>query len=93
MDLNLPYDAICTDIGDVILFDSYVPHASYENKTSDPRPILMFTYTPKSEGDYYEKYHADKFKNVPPDIYKEVGKSYRSGNTNITKAYQRVDNK
>ena len=72
LDLNLPYDAICTDIGDVILFDSYVPHASYENKTSDPRPILMFTYTPKSEGDYYEKYHADKFKNVPPDIYKEV---------------------
>ena len=81
--LELDYKLICTSLGDVIFFDSYVPHASYDNKTQDPRPFLFFTYTPKSDGDFYEQYHADKFKNVPPDIYKVKGKSYRSGNTNV----------
>tara|TARA_R100000808_G_C2151295_1_gene160259 strand:- start:441 stop:1175 length:735 start_codon:yes stop_codon:yes gene_type:complete len=71
-----------TEKGDVIAFDSYVPHASYQNKSSHPRPVLFFTYTPKSHGDYYEKYHEDKFANVPPDIYKVKGKKYRSGNSN-----------
>jgi ectoine hydroxylase-related dioxygenase (phytanoyl-CoA dioxygenase family) len=68
--------------GDVIAFDSYIPHASYENKTSLPRPVLFLTYTPESYGDFYEQYHKDKFENVPPDIYKVKGKKYRSGNSN-----------
>jgi len=71
-----------TKTGDIIFFDSYAPHASYENNSSEKRPILFFTYTPKSEGNYYEIYHADKFKNVPPDIYKIKGRKYRSGNSN-----------
>ena len=48
----------------------------------------MFTYIPKAQGDYYEQYHRDKFKNVPPDIYKEKGKAYRSGNTNKEKVFK-----
>ena len=35
----------------------------------------------------YELYHSDKFKNVPPDIYKVKGKKYRSGNTNIASEF------
>jgi ectoine hydroxylase-related dioxygenase (phytanoyl-CoA dioxygenase family) len=85
---DLKYELVCTELGDVIFFDSYVPHTSYKNISENSRPLLFFTYTPKSEGDYYEKYHSDKFQNVPPDIYKEVGKSYRSGNTNIEKVYK-----
>ena len=73
--------------GDLICFDSYIPHSSYANKSDQKRIILFFTYTPISCGDFYEKYHADKFKNVPPDIYKEKGKKYRSGNTNTPSAF------
>ena len=71
-----------TKKGDVILFDSYIPHASHKNMSSEARTILFFTYTPMSEGSFYEKYHADKFKAVPPDIHKTKGKKYRSGNSN-----------
>tara|TARA_B100000212_G_scaffold300386_1_gene245703 strand:- start:2409 stop:3155 length:747 start_codon:yes stop_codon:yes gene_type:complete len=73
--------------GDIICFDSYIPHSSYANNSNQKRVILFFTYTPFSNGDFYEKYHADKFKNVPPDIYREKGKKYRSGNTNIPSAF------
>ena len=86
--LDLNYELSPTSLGDAIFFDSYVPHASYENKTKNSRPFVFFTYTPKSCGDFYEQYHADKFKNVPPDIYKEKGKAYRSGNSNAEKVFK-----
>ena len=54
-----------TNKGDLICFDSYIPHASYKNKSNNKRIIVFFTYTPKANGDLYERYHADKFKNVP----------------------------
>tara|TARA_R100000005_G_C4999171_1_gene205866 strand:+ start:2194 stop:2919 length:726 start_codon:yes stop_codon:yes gene_type:complete len=87
LDMKLDYTLVPTTLGDAIFFDSYVPHASYDNRTEDPRPFLFFTYTPKCAGNFYEQYHADKFKNVPPDIYKEKGKSYRSGNSNVEKVF------
>lgn len=73
--------------GDLICFDSYIAHASYKNLSEKERIIIFFTYTPLNDGDYYEQYHMDKFKNVPPDIYKLKGKKYRSGNTNIMTEY------
>lgn len=73
--------------GDLICFDSYIPHSSYANNSNQKRIIIFFTYSPFSCGDFYEKYHSDKFKNVPPDIYKEKGKKYRSGNTNVPLAF------
>lgn len=74
-----------TKIGDIVLFDSYVPHASYKNKTSFARAMVFFTYTPFGAGDFYEAYHADKFNNVPPDIHKVKGRRYRTGNSNSKK--------
>jgi len=74
-----------TCMGDAIIFDSYVPHASYENRTSKPRIILFFTYNRKIDGDHYKSYHVDKFKVVPPDISKVCGKQYKSGNSNHKK--------
>lgn len=82
IDIQLDYKMAETKVGDIVLFDSYVPHKSGPNRSKLPRPILFFTYTIKEKGDFYEKYHFDKFQNVPPDIYKEKGRKYRSGNTN-----------
>lgn len=78
LDLDLEYNPVYTNIGDIVIFDSFIPHKSFTNNTSEERPFIYFTYTPKSEGSYYEKYHQDKFKNVPPDIYREKDKIYRS---------------
>lgn len=87
IDVELDYTIAQTKIGDILLFDSYVPHKSGSNNSKLPRPILFYTYTLSEHGDFYEKYHYDKFQNVPPDIHKEKGKKYRSGNTNELRTY------
>ena len=44
LDMKLDYTLVPTTLGDAIFFDSYVPHASYDNRTEDPRPFLFFTH-------------------------------------------------
>ena len=75
------YKNIIGQPGDIIVFDAYIPHKSDLNKSNKKRRILYLTYSRKSDGDNYEKYHLDKFKNNPPDKYKVKNKKYRSGNT------------
>ncbi|WP_300632047.1 phytanoyl-CoA dioxygenase family protein [Pseudomonas sp.] len=47
--------------GDVILFDSYVPHRSSENRSSSTRRILFFTFNLACEGDFYHHYYRTKW--------------------------------
>jgi hypothetical protein len=72
--LNL--QAIPTGPGDVIFFDSFVPHASKPNLTDSPRRILYITYNLASEGDHRERYFADKHASFPPDIDRDREKTY-----------------
>ncbi|AOJ08924.1 phytanoyl-CoA dioxygenase family protein [Burkholderia mayonis] len=46
--------------GDVILFDSYVPHRSEPNRSGATRRMLFFTFNPASEGGLYELYYRAK---------------------------------
>lgn len=73
-DLNL--QPVPTEPGDVIFFDSFVPHASKPNLTDAPRRVLYLTYNLASEGDQRSRYFADKHAAFPPDIERESGKSY-----------------
>jgi phosphatidylglycerophosphate synthase len=63
--------------GDVLFFDSYVPHASKANTTSSSRRILYLTYNGASQGDHRTRYFADKRANFPPDIERKPGVEYR----------------
>jgi 2-aminoethylphosphonate dioxygenase len=65
-----------TEPGDVLLFDSYVPHASAENMTSAARRILYLTYNRLSDGDQRERYYRDKFAAFPPDVARVSGSEY-----------------
>lgn len=69
--------AVPTEPGDVLFFDSYVPHASKPNLTAAARRILYLTYNAGTYGDHREKYFADKRANFPPDIEREAGKEYK----------------
>ena len=62
--------------GDIILFDSYTPHASEPNMTDKVRRIYFATYNKLSEGDHLAAYYADKHKSYPPDIERQAGKEY-----------------
>ena len=65
-----------TSPGDVLLFDSYVPHASAENMTGTARRILYLTYNRLSDGDQRERYYRDKFAAFPPDVARVPGSEY-----------------
>jgi len=65
-----------TEPGDVLLFDSYVPHASAENMTGAARRILYLTYNRLSDGDQHERYYRDKFAAFPPDVARVPGSEY-----------------
>jgi 2-aminoethylphosphonate dioxygenase len=62
--------------GDVIFFDSFVPHASKPNLTDSPRRILYLTYNLASYGDQRARYFADKHASFPPDVDRDQEKTY-----------------
>jgi len=63
--------------GDIVFFDSYVPHRSDPNKTDKPRRALYVTYAKSAEGDFRTRYYADKRAAFPPDIERLPGKDYQ----------------
>jgi ectoine hydroxylase-related dioxygenase (phytanoyl-CoA dioxygenase family) len=62
--------------GDVILFDSFVPHASADNLTDRPRRVLYLTYNRAGDGDHRAAYYRDKHASFPPDIDRVPGREY-----------------
>ncbi len=62
--------------GDVVFFDCFVPHQSKPNLTGRQRRNLYLTFNRASDGDFREKYFADKRKSFPPDFEREPGKEY-----------------
>ena len=65
-----------TEPGDIVLFDSYTPHASEPNRSAGIRRLYFATYNRLSEGDHIERYYADKHRSYPPDIDREPGRRY-----------------
>ena len=68
---------IPTEPGDVLFFDSYVPHASKPNLTAAARRILYLTYNRAADGDHRVRYFADKRASFPPDIERKPGVEYK----------------
>lgn len=66
-----------TGPGDVVFFDSFVPHASGANLSSNQRRVLYVTYNRASDGDHRVSYYADKRASFPPDIERRPGLAYR----------------
>jgi 2-aminoethylphosphonate dioxygenase len=63
--------------GDVVFFDSYVPHASGPNLTSEQRRVLYVTYNRASDGDHRVSYYSHKRASFPPDVERLPGVEYR----------------
>jgi ectoine hydroxylase-related dioxygenase (phytanoyl-CoA dioxygenase family) len=63
--------------GDVVFFDSYVPHASKPNLTDQARRALYLTYNRAIDGDHRVRYFADKRAAFPPDVEREAGVDYK----------------
>jgi hypothetical protein len=70
---RLDWHARPTEPGDVVLFDSYVPHRSGPNRSTAPRRALYVTYNRASEGDRRDAYFALKRKSFPPECERVPG--------------------
>lgn len=62
--------------GDMVFFDSFIPHGSGPNLSDKSRRILFITYGRLSEGDHRKQYYADKRKSFPPDCERDPNKEY-----------------
>lgn len=72
----LDYIPIPTDPGDAVFFDSYTPHRSKPNMTTEKRRVLYVTYNGAAEGDHRRRYYDDKRLSYPPDIERAPDKEY-----------------
>ena len=68
--------AVPTEPGDVIFFDSFVPHASKPNLTDGSRRVLYLTYNRADAGDHRRRYFDEKRAAFPPDIERKPGANY-----------------
>jgi len=65
-----------TKAGDIILFNSYVPHGSDANRSEKRRCNIYLTYNKISDGDYRMKYFSEKRKNYPPNNERDPNQEY-----------------
>jgi len=72
----MEYRPLPTEPGDVLFFDSFVPHRSLPNGTSAQRRALYATYNGASAGDSRERYYADKRASYPPDCEQDPDRDY-----------------
>ena len=81
---DLQWEPLETKPGDLVLFDSYIPHRSGPNQSNKPRRAAYITYNPKSQQNCREKYYRHKRTVFPPDVERIPGRSYAdSGIYNI----------
>ena len=80
---SFEWQPIETRPGDLVVFDSYVPHRSSSNTSNFSRRALCATYNRASDGDFRSRYFAQKRKAFPPDIERKSDVHYESGIFNV----------
>lgn len=73
---TLTWEPLPTAAGDLVFFDSYIPHRSHANTSNRSRKALYITYNKASEGSYREEYYRHKRSVFPPDVERIPGKVY-----------------
>jgi hypothetical protein len=76
---SLLWEPILMNPGDLLFFDSYLPHGSAPNRSQAPRRALYVTYNRISEGDRRDDYFAHKRLNFPPECERTPGVDYSKG--------------
>lgn len=68
---ELDWRPLTTEPGDLVFFDSYVPHRSGTNRSAGPRRALYITWNRLSEGDRRADYYAAKRDAFPPECERD----------------------
>jgi hypothetical protein len=79
---SMPWTPLETHAGDVVFFDSYIPHRSPANTSGAARRATYVTYNRLAEGDVRAAYFATKRQAFPPECERVQGVDYsQSGGT------------
>ena len=73
---NAEMKPIETKAGDIIIFNSYVPHGSEANRSDKRRCNIYLTYNKISDGDHRLNYFFEKRKNYPPNNERDPNQEY-----------------
>ena len=71
--------AITLDLGQLLVFGSYLAHRSGANNSNSDRKAIYATYNCKSEGDLHDAYYEDRAKLWPPTHKRQEGEKYEEG--------------
>jgi len=80
---QIAWEPLETEPGDLVIFDSFLPHRSGPNQTSSSRRALYATYNLASEGDRRARYYEEKRSTFPPEVERIQGKTYGSSVFNV----------
>ncbi len=64
---SFQWQPVLMNPGDILFFDSYLPHRSAPNKSASARRALYITYNRQSEGSYRNEYFQQKRAHFPPE--------------------------
>jgi hypothetical protein len=76
VEARLPWRPLELEAGDVVFFDSYLPHRSQRNASLRPRRALYVTYNRLAEGERRDDYFAHKRQHFPPECERLPGVDY-----------------
>ncbi len=74
---GMKFEPAMLEPGDMVFFDSFVPHGSGPNMTDQSRRVLYITYNKLSDGDNRKQYYTDKRKNFPHDCELDPENKYK----------------
>jgi 2-aminoethylphosphonate dioxygenase len=76
LEAEMPWRALELSAGDVVFFDSYIPHRSMANQSDGSRRALYLTYNRLAEGDVRDAYFVAKRGSFPPECERAPGVDY-----------------
>ena len=76
---RMNWEELPAEPGDVVFFDSYIPHRSPPNLSATSRTAIFITYNKASEGLFRDEYYEHKRQVFPQDCEKDPNKDYSKG--------------
>jgi 2-aminoethylphosphonate dioxygenase len=78
--MKMEWEPVYANAGDIIVFDSYIPHRSGPNTSDKPRRAIFATYNKLSDLERRDDYFKEKRIHFPPEIERDPLKDYSVAN-------------
>jgi hypothetical protein len=81
IETQLSWRPLEVSAGDIVFFDSYIPHRSAVNHSQNARRAIFSTYNRCAEGSVRDQYFAEKRISFPPECERVLGVDYAVTNS------------